>query len=385
MPARCRIPDLSIAGLPATLPLIMPPLPLRPVVGSTRRLYFPSLDGARGLAILLVLLDHFSSAKLIPYPVLRGAGHVGVYLFFSLSAFLLTEPFCFKSPASLLQWQTWSVYLWRRFLRIYPLYAIVLITGHLAGIGFSWADIANHLLLRKGESIFWSMEIETKYYFVLPLVLLTFLVAWRRSTLLGTFCTAGLAGVLLTLFHADGSWWSLDGHVLRSYLPVFLLGSGAGALSAFLALHPARSHFVPWAWEAAAIASLAGSLLLLPGIARMLPKALAPGWHSGIALCALYWALFLPAHLHGVGGVKRLFEWRPLRYLGLISYSLYLWHEVVIHCVWLFKQSNRSVTGEHWQLYAVATLAISILAASLSFFLIERPCSRFKARFTRSL
>ena len=78
-------------------------------------------------------------------------------------------------------------------------------------------------------------------------------------------------------------------------------------------------------------------------------------------------------------------QWRPLRYLGLISYSLYLWHEPVIYCFWLLRRSVYLPFESYWPLRALITFAACILTASLSFFLIERPFSRFKARFTRSL
>jgi len=355
------------------------------VAGSTHRLYLPSLDGARGLAILLVMLDHLSSAKIIPLHCLRGIGHIGVYLFFSLSAFLLTVPFWLKSKESLMQSKTWSIYFWRRFLRIYPLYIFVLIAERYTGTGFSWASIGNHLLLRRGEGVFWTLEIEAKYYVILPLIVLTFIVAWRRNATLGAICAFGLTGFLFILFYAEGRWWSLDGHVLRPYFLVFILGSIAGSLFAFMILCPPRSRSLRWCCEVAAIGAFVSSFFPLPEILRLLPKALTPGWHESIVLSGLFWAVFILAHLHGVGFVKHLLEWKPLRYLGLISYSLYLWHKPVIDSFSLVNQSGRLPLGAYWPVRTIAILGACIMAASLSFFLVERPFSKLKAGFTRSL
>src|ERR1700712_3415280 len=85
----------------------------------------PALDGLRGLAVLLVLLDHASDAELRLFPAadMNRAGKYGVYLFFVLSAFLLTHLLLLR-PAELTRARTWVNYAVRRFLRIFPLYAL---------------------------------------------------------------------------------------------------------------------------------------------------------------------------------------------------------------------------------------------------------------------
>src|SRR4051794_1290022 len=91
---------------------------------------FPALDGLRGLAVLLVLLDHATDAELRLFPAanMNRAGKYGVYLFFVLSAFLLAHLSLCQPDAQLLRARTWCNYAVRRFLRIFPLYAIVLVT-----------------------------------------------------------------------------------------------------------------------------------------------------------------------------------------------------------------------------------------------------------------
>ena len=353
--------------------------------GSTHRLYLPSLDGARGMAILFVLLDHLSSAKIIPFQ-LRGLGTIGVYLFFSLSAFLLTAPFWLKTPESLTQWKTWSTYFWRRFLRIYPLYLLALITQHFIKESFSWREIRDHLLLREGQGIFWALEVETKYYLILPLMILIFIVAWRRNAILGALCTVGFIAVLGPLFRAEAKWWSQDGHLLGNYFWVFFSGSVVGSLFALRVLHPMRSRRLQWICEVAAICSFSMSFVVMPGILQILPPALAPSTKATMALPGVFWAVFILTHLHGVGVVKYLFELRPLRYLGFISYSVYLSHKPVIHCFWLLQQWNWLPWLHYsWQIRSFAIMVAIIAVATLSFFFVERPLSKLKAGFTRSV
>lgn len=352
--------------------------------GSTHRLFLPSLDGARGLAVCLVLLDHLGSAKIIPFRGFRGMGHIGVFLFFSLSAFLLTVPFWLESDAALTEWETWSTYLWRRFLRIYPLYTLVLLTEHFTQTDFPWSSVADHLLLRQGVGVFWTMEIETKYYLILPLMVLTFMVAWRRNATMGMLCAIATAVIVHSLLRIEGKWWSQDGHVLSPYLLVFLTGSLAGSAYAFAILNYTPSRSLRRVCEAAAIGSLALSFFTLPAFSGRLPKALNPGWHAGIILTGIFWAVFILGHLNGVGYVKSFLELRPLRYLGLISYSVYLWHEPVIDWFWRLKRSGWMM-GYPWPVHVLLLVGAVLVAASLSFFFVERPFSKLKARFTRSL
>ncbi len=91
-----------------------------------------SLDGLRGLAVLLVLLSHMSNAQmhLLPFLDFSGLGKAGVYLFFSLSAFLLTWQ-ALKQAQQAPDPKYWLAYLLRRALRIYPLYALALTVSHL--------------------------------------------------------------------------------------------------------------------------------------------------------------------------------------------------------------------------------------------------------------
>ena len=69
--------------------------------GQGRPRHLNALDGLRGLAVLVVLASHFSSAGLFPRPALHGVGKSGVYLFFVLSAFLLVRNLLRLPPGAL--------------------------------------------------------------------------------------------------------------------------------------------------------------------------------------------------------------------------------------------------------------------------------------------
>ena len=97
---------------------------------SNNKAQINSLDGLRGLAILIVFFAHTSNEKilLLPFLDLYGIGKGGVYLFFILSSFLLTLPFIKMGKKSMTK-AFFLKYAYRRFMRIYPLYIL-----YLAGI-----------------------------------------------------------------------------------------------------------------------------------------------------------------------------------------------------------------------------------------------------------
>ncbi len=94
----------------------------------TRQQHYDALDGLRGLAVLIVIASHLSllGFGLVPGLPVGGIGKSGVYLFFVLSAFLLTRLLLERTPARFADGRLWVGYAMRRVLRIWPLYLVVL-------------------------------------------------------------------------------------------------------------------------------------------------------------------------------------------------------------------------------------------------------------------
>jgi peptidoglycan/LPS O-acetylase OafA/YrhL len=159
--------------------------------------HFASLDGLRGIAVLFVLISHLSNNQLLllPYVNFGGSGKYGVYLFFVLSSYLLDRQI---AKAMLLEKATarfWINYFFRRFLRIYPLYLLVLVinytmseNGNALFIDLSSTELWQHIILQEGYSVFWSIPVEFKYYFFSPLVMLAFNHLLKRKYLCYSDC-----------------------------------------------------------------------------------------------------------------------------------------------------------------------------------------------------
>lgn len=168
---------MSIAQLTGRFLFVMPEkadgkMDIRKLDGHTW-----ALDSMRGLAVLLVFMSHTSGRGMFIASWLNfhGLGHIGVYLFFVLSGFLLTK--------RLLRGQRGSQYFIRRFFRIVPLYFLILtcVVGYQA-IGYynprylyitdGWQGILLHYLFIKGDGIFWTLAAEFGFYLLLPLLVL---------------------------------------------------------------------------------------------------------------------------------------------------------------------------------------------------------------------
>jgi peptidoglycan/LPS O-acetylase OafA/YrhL len=336
-------------------------------------LHLPALDGVRGLAVLLVLLDHASDAgmRLFAAADLNRAGKYGVYLFFVLSAFLLTYQFCTRKPAELARGAVWMNYMVRRFFRIYPLYLFVLVAMVFMGKR-QWEDVFTHLLLRDGTGHFWTIPVEFKYYLVLPLLVLPILWGFRKSGAWGTV-TSLISAALLAVFFLAERAWSMEPEILLWWsLAPFLLGSIAAFAHWTMHRNPARFRRFAVAFEVAAAAAAITLVFRLPGVFNPLFSRADPvsKFAYDPLVCGMLWTIFLLGVLHGSGLMRRALEWPPLRYLGLISFSAYLWHKKFITDV-----DDLPVPP---QVRLLAFLAIVIGISTASYFLIERPLSRLR-------
>lgn len=207
---------------------------------STKSAFSPSdikaLHGLRALAVLLVFLDHGSARWHIFHKGADfvGIGKAGVYLFFLLSSFLLTQ--------GLLVDGVKPKYFAKRLLRIVPLYYLTL--GGVAILqyfyGGPWKDVVyvendaakgfwKHLTFQYGEFLLWTMPVEFRAYFLLPIYVLL-LNKWKWPTLLA----GGVFGILYFASfygnHAFGQHhfllhWFMWMRDLQFY-DVFLIGVG---------------------------------------------------------------------------------------------------------------------------------------------------------------
>lgn len=336
------------------------------------RLFSPALHGLRGIAVSYVVVSHLGNAELFLLPVRHNAiGKVGVWIFFVLSAFLLTKnlhhDFEFTSSRLTSTFQ----YAVHRFFRIYPLFGVVIILHVFRG-HFTPVEALHHLLLRQGWGELWAIPVEFQYYLLVPFVVI---IASQFSK--------GWAGWILFVLCVVSFFYGLispesvfaNGLNIFPKLTPFLLGSmfAFGLLKANVAFL-ARSFFV----NATAILCLSGLLVATLMYRHMglgaLSSLYAPWLSVGISLAVI-------GLIHTTQKspfFNRVFSIRPLVFLGEISFSLYLLHMFVIDG---FKNVTLLPVGVR----AWGSLAISILLATVSYRLIEKPGIRIGKKIAQSL
>ncbi len=347
----------------------------------------PSLDGWRALAITLVLLSHAWAARNpVQFPefmrVVTTQGDFGVRIFFVISGFLITLLLVTerrRTGAISLR----NFYI-RRALRIFPVYYLFLLV--LAGLQAAslysdalstWFGSLTYTrnMVGRGNSAtghLWSFAVEEQFYLIWPaaLVALGLCRRWRLAISLLLVVVATSFSIRLLDCHSSALFCT---RVLGEKSALRYADSLAvGCIGAFLY---ANTH-IRIADRAQAtllyvvIAALAGSAALEPATrveASTLIVMQAVVTMAGVVLSMTtkYTVLF------------RILNSRPLVYIGLISYSLYIWH-IIFLSEYVGGQISGTVLddGRYWW---IASLAI----ASISYFLFERPLLRLKSRLQR--
>jgi peptidoglycan/LPS O-acetylase OafA/YrhL len=343
--------------------------------------YLPTLDGWRALAIGLVLLAHgsesmqlvFQSDWLAHSATFKKLGLLGVQLFFGLSGFLITSKLI-EEENRRGQVSLRSFYI-RRAFRILPASVFFLaVVGVLAINGVldvslgRWLSTllfaANYTQAEHSWYLghFWSLAVEEHFYFLWPAAFLLLKMARRRLALvLAMALLIALWRALDFRFQISGSspavFWGrtdiqADG-ILWGVLTALLYGDAVFKKR----LQQWYAH--PLGWPV-----LLAALLLI--------EALPSGnWKLDFPLISLK-ALLIPLLILGTvvqdkRFTSRLLESAPLRLVGRLSYSLYLWQQLFL--VW----SDERVAGLAWvQVFPYNLIAVFV-CASLSLLLIENP------------
>ena len=250
---------------------------------------------------------------------------------------------------------------------------------------FSLQDNAGWACADCGLNQTWSLVVEATFYLALPLYALVtqYLLGGRRTSTwlqaelaLLAFLSAG--SMLLQFVIYDGFPPPLVGGSLLSFGLWFAIGMALALIS--VAIDGSERPPPLWAWLedhpgsvwAVALISYAGLSLKLPPTPLIFDVGQQFIAFVGFAWVALL--LVLPAvHRHqGSGLVPRLLALKPVSWLGLVSYGVFLWHLAV-------AQELRDAAGNLPSILPFAlTLAITLPIASLSYYFVERPILRFK-------
>ena len=330
------------------------------------------INGLRAVAVLPVVIFHLAQS------LLRG-GYVGVDIFFVISGYLIG-----RNILRLVEERRFSLagFYEHRLRRIFPAYAAVLLfvlavslardlppTSRALGEAlvaavasvtniYFWA-VADYFG-QPAESLpllhTWSLSVEEQFYLLFPALIILLgrgTGLWLRPALLGLFVASLLFSIPGAFVYPAATFYLIPTRAWELLL---------GGLLAARMIPPPRGAVGRNLATAAGLVLIAGSMLVLtsytpfPGLAALPP--------------CLGAALIILGGETGGSVVARLLAWRPLAFIGLISYSLYLWHWpiMVLQRTELLFVDTRSKLIERG-----VVLVLSLIVATLSWWLIERP------------
>lgn len=366
----------------------------------------PALDAIRVVGALAVAAHHVGFATGVNTgPNLWGAWlarlDVGVAVFFVLSGFLLFRPWAYAKATGADAPST-RTYLWRRALRILPAYWVTVVVCLLLiprNGDATDADWARHLTLTQvyvsgglehGLSQTWSLATEVVFYLLLPVLAAVLLRRRRRP---GAPVVIVLLGLAVTM-----AWVGLVGAGLLSaglhtmWLPAYGLwfGLGMALASAHVALRTGIGRqrrildelgAAPLACWVAALAVYAVSTTPVAG-PRDLTEPTAAEFGTKMVLYALVGVLLiLPVAFGPHTAVKEALSSGTARWLGAISYGLFLWHPFVIEMYYALTD-RPEFTGDPLWTYVIV-VAGGVVLAAVSYYVVERPFQRLAHRRRR--
>ena len=333
-------------------------------------LRIPSLDGLRAISIGLVVLSHLVPCLHLPWPggllAVFDLGRLGVRVFFVISGFLITQLLlderARRGAISLPR------FYFRRTMRIFPpYYAFLIVMFLLRGAGAVAAPSADFLHAATYTSNYfpfgwnlghsWSLSVEEQFYLIWPALLIAL---GPRRWLWGV-------GAILVLSPVTRLWWPSQTRLdtVADSLAVGCLL--AGLRDRLIARRPApRLMLSAWTFVLSfAVVTFIELLATRPSV--------APTWLFNLMLVSVQNALIaLVVHwsiLNHDGWIGRVLNSRPLSFIGVISYSIYIWQQPFLN---------------HFIVSPLTTFPLSLAAvlacAVVSYYGLERPALALRRR-----
>jgi peptidoglycan/LPS O-acetylase OafA/YrhL len=369
--------------------------------------HYPCFDGFRAIAAMSVLVTHVAlisglnvRSQLGPYLARLDAG---VAVFFLISGFLLYRPFV-SARLNDRRRPDPVRFLWRRALRIFPAYwlALVLVifvfrTTPIHGA----AGYPLHFLLLQIYSPHrvvggpvqqgWTLAIEITFYAFIPLY------AWLMSRVARTFRAEMIGCAVLyaiSLVWRIGAFELLKHHVLirgmvTTWLPAFFdqfaLGMGLAALSVELDRKRRTAPFgLERSWAPGVCWLLAAAMFWCSAHLGLVRGPVTGAMHQELGRQFFYGMTAFFLLMPGIFGpqdrgiIRRALRNRVVQLTGLISYGIYLFHELWID--WYMRRHHiRPFLGKFWPMLAF-DVVLTVITAAVSYVLVEKPALRFKDR-----
>jgi peptidoglycan/LPS O-acetylase OafA/YrhL len=344
--------------------------------------YRPEIDGLRGVAVLLVLFFHAG----LPYIT---GGYIGVDVFFVISGYLITSIILSDIERGRFSYVGFYERRIRRILpALYVMSLLVLIVAFVTQVpvdliksaktlAFALIFSSNIFFWRttnyfSGNSDFeyflhtWSLGVEEQFYFIFPLIIL--LLARNKRGLFYVALMACVGSFLVSVYASYSFEWAA----------YYLLPSRAWQMmvGALLAIYASSGKIISInKYSLNGLALLAAMLIFIPALIYT-KQTRFPGLAALLPTFGAGLFIFLGLAYRGGLAVKVLGS-SPLRSIGLISYSLYLWHWPVFAFLRNYQADTRLSVS-----LSIVGICLSLVLAYMSWRWVEAPF-RNKERFSR--
>lgn len=356
--------------------------------------YRPDIDGLRGIAVLSVLVFHI-------FPEMLPSGFIGVDIFFVISGYLITGIILKEIDQERFSFLNFYA---RRIRRIFPALLLVIISSLIFGwgmlISIEFQQLSKHVAAASafipnfvfwGEAGYfdkvanskpllhlWSLGVEEQFYFFWPLLLVLFASSKIRATSYLSYLVV-VACVIAVSFYLNIKQTQMDpAGAFYSPFPRFwelMIGASLAIstqvklierLITEFKLKPSLLTFTRQGF------ALLGFCLLGYGFHHITHSLSFPGW---LAMLPVLGTALLIASGPDTLFHRYIFRFKPLVWVGLISYPLYLWH-------WTLFSFSSIIYPTLSVEFRLGLIVIAIIFSALTYFFIERPI-RFGINFRR--
>jgi peptidoglycan/LPS O-acetylase OafA/YrhL len=350
--------------------------------------YMPGLDGLRAISILIVLVAHLGFEKIVP-------GGLGVTVFFFVSGFLITRILVGEQNKNEGRIDLGPFYI-RRFLRLMPALVVFILGSWLLITPFGGKPLPVHVaaaslyFMNYYDVIFtwfgwpertvpwghlWSLAVEEHFYLIFPaaLALLGRTHAARMQLVIGAIVASALWRVIAFQF------LGLPGDYTYQATECRLESIAWGCLLAIMLDGSPRenariSWLVGWHWIAIGLGAIVFTLVFRD-------EGFRATWRYSIQGLALFVLVLNLYALRSARFAIDMLEVQPLRWIGRLSYSLYLWHWPIIWIAEKITGVDREL-GERLSIpMLVVVLLFSFGCAMASYYGVERPLFALRKKF----
>ena len=371
------------------------------MINSSADVYFKQLNGIRFIAVFLVLLDHWL-VPILPIPL----GHLGVVIFFVLSGFLITRIlFLNADEIKNTQSSAWPKiirFIYRRSLRIFPIYFILLTIGLIFNISnfkelWPWliSYTPNIYIMIKGQWLgtwdhLWSLAVEEQYYLIFPY----FIFFINKNKYKRLFVLMICLGIFSRcIFYMIAPHDIIEKYWMFSYVnPLSAIDCfGLGGILAYY-YHYDYINFLKIAGKKKLLLITLTAVFISLLLSHYSNFTYDNLWFSILerSTAAVFaYFLIMTALLEKNNLLGKFLENKLIMYLGSISYGIYLYHNLVFNyyhlngnTIWGFLSNKfvflNGLNSEFIFLRFLLNFLLLISLASFSWFYIEKPINRLK-------